>query len=185
METKTCSRCKETKHITLFSRNKARADGIHHHCKVCASQYKTNPDKRKAYFKRYNAEHSEKIHAYREAHREKMKAYCKNRWLEKRTELLEYKKQHYLKNKAVYIARNAKRHTSKMQRTPKWLTATDIFEIESIYAYAAALNTIGLRYHVDHIIPLQGTIVSGLHIPENLQVISAWDNISKGNRYAI
>lgn len=76
-----------------------------------------------------------------------------------------------------------KRRAAKLQRTPKWLTDGDLFEIECIYTYAAALNKVGLVYHVDHIIPLQGKIVSGLHVPENLRVIPARENISKRNKF--
>jgi 5-methylcytosine-specific restriction endonuclease McrA len=41
----------------------------------------------------------------------------------------------------------------------------------------------GVQWHVDHIIPLQGKNVSGLHVPENLQVIQGSLNIKKGNRF--
>ena len=41
----------------------------------------------------------------------------------------------------------------------------------------------GIKWHVDHIIPLQGKLVSGLHTVENLQVIPAKINMRKGNRY--
>jgi hypothetical protein len=76
-----------------------------------------------------------------------------------------------------------KRRVSKMQRTPPWLDVVQNAEIEFTYKYCAALRSIGLNYHVDHIVPLQGKTVSGLHVPWNLQVIPAEENIRKANRF--
>jgi hypothetical protein len=73
------------------------------------------------------------------------------------------------------------RDASKMQRTPSWLNAGHKFEIESIYKYCAALRSMNLKYEVDHIVPLQGKTVSGLHVPWNLQVITEQENRSKRN----
>lgn len=75
------------------------------------------------------------------------------------------------------------RHTKKLQRTPSWLNDGHRLEIESIYKYCSALRSCGLDYHVDHIVPLRGKTVSGLHAPWNLQVIHATENLQKGNTH--
>ena len=93
----------------------------------------------------------------------------------------------------TYIRKNiAKRNLwtsnyrqAKDQRMPSWLNSAHLFEMECVYNYCSALREIGLDYHVDHIVPLRGEIVSGMHVPWNLQVIPKLDNLEKGNRYAI
>jgi len=80
-------------------------------------------------------------------------------------------------------AKIMKRHAIKLQRTPNWLNAGHFFEIECVYQYCGALRSIGLDYHVDHIVPLRGKNVSGFHVPWNLQVLTAKENIIKGNHY--
>jgi hypothetical protein len=78
---------------------------------------------------------------------------------------------------------NLERKQAVRQRTPAWLDLVDKAEMESIYTYCLALRSCGLDYHVDHIIPLQGKSVSGLHVPSNLQVLYSKDNIAKKNRW--
>ena len=79
---------------------------------------------------------------------------------------------------------DAKRRAAKMHRTPTWLTDDDLWMIEQAYDLAALrTKMLGVQFHVDHILPLQGQYVSGLHVPTNLQVIPWLDNVSKANKY--
>ncbi len=66
---------------------------------------------------------------------------------------------------------------------PKWLNAGELFELESVYTYCSALRKIGLDYHVDHVVPLRGKSISGLHVPWNLQILPGRENMSKGNTF--
>ena len=84
-------------------------------------------------------------------------------------------------NPAKVYASTASRRASKLLRTPKWMDATQKAENDFTYEYCSALRSIGMDYHVDHVVPLQGKEVSGFHVPWNLQVIHAKDNLRKAN----
>lgn len=87
-------------------------------------------------------------------------------------------------NRGIMNAIDQKRYTSKKLRMPKWLSKTQQLEIQQIYITANKLtNETGIKYHVDHIIPLQGKIVSGLHVSWNLQILTQQENCQKSNRY--
>lgn len=87
------------------------------------------------------------------------------------------------KNKGRVLAWCRKRQLDKAQRTPAWLALEDFWLIEQFYDTAAArTKATGVQWHVDHKIPLRGKTVSGLHVPENLQVILGTENSRKGNR---
>lgn len=75
----------------------------------------------------------------------------------------------------------AKRRAAEKQAIPKWIGKDGLDAIKQFYKNAKKL---GSTYHVDHIIPLQGENVCGLHVPWNLQVIDGRINQSKGNKYA-
>lgn len=90
------------------------------------------------------------------------------------TECLERSRLHYTNNKASYLARNASRRALKLKATPIW---ADLEKIKEIY------RTCPEGYHVDHIIPLQGEYVSGLHVEYNLQHLSATENRQKSNKF--
>lgn len=87
------------------------------------------------------------------------------------------------KNPGKANALKAKRNAAKMQRTPAWLTEAHFKAIRDIYMQASQLSkTTGVLHHVDHIVPLQGKIVSGLHVPWNLRVVTATVNLTKNNK---
>ena len=93
-------------------------------------------------------------------------------------------KNYRLKNLAIVNARNRARRAAKNNRTPIWLTDIDHERIKNEYKLAYILSKVtGQKWEVDHVIPLQGEFVSGLHVPSNLRAILAFDNRSKHNRY--
>ena len=86
-------------------------------------------------------------------------------------------------NPVKILAHTRKQQTRRLMRCPKWLTLDDYWMIQQAYELASLRTKMfGFSWHVDHIIPLQGKTVSGLHVPTNLQVIPAVDNVRKGNR---
>ena len=75
---------------------------------------------------------------------------------------------------------------AKRKCIPKWVGKEELFLIREVYALAALrTNMFGFSWHVDHIVPIRGKYVSGLHSIENLQVIPAVDNIKKSNIYPV
>lgn len=87
------------------------------------------------------------------------------------------------KNPAKACALTMKRIAAKLKRTPKW---ADLTKIKAVYADAARLTMLtGTIHAVDHIIPLQGKLISGLHVHNNLQVITRSENSSKGNKWLV
>jgi hypothetical protein len=78
-------------------------------------------------------------------------------------------------------ATSGKRRAAKLQRTPAW---SDQALILAVYERARELTeATGTEHHVDHIYPLQGRLVSGLHVDTNLQILTGPDNCRKNNRY--
>jgi hypothetical protein len=92
----------------------------------------------------------------------------------------------WAKNKDKRASYEAKRRAAQLQRTPNWVTEDEKIRINALYSVAAMYTLArGVEYHVDHIIPLQGKLVSGLHVYANLRVIEGSDNVKKSNKYNI
>jgi hypothetical protein len=84
---------------------------------------------------------------------------------------------HGMSRTPEYKSHYAMRHTlAKRKQIPPWANNEKIMEI---YANRPA------GYHVDHIVPLQGEIVCGLHVENNLQYLPARENMSKQNHFEV
>jgi hypothetical protein len=194
---KTCSKCKISKPATDFYKNKVMADGLHSFCIVC---HKAANVARKA-IKRADPEFKAKELAYKKEYRqrtvEQRKQYMQE-WHAKNADAqIEYRKQYFLENsnyfkeyrqanKGAINARTRKRQAAKLQRTPAWLTESDHKVIWGFYEVAAMLTKHNAEpWEVDHKIPLQGKLVSGLHVPSNLQLMRSFDNRSKANKFEV
>jgi hypothetical protein len=78
---------------------------------------------------------------------------------------------------------NRERAAAKSKATPPWLTDNQRLEMVEMYKAARRLSRdTGIEHHVDHIHPIKGKKSCGLHVPWNLQILRASENISKGNK---
>jgi len=170
----------------------------------------SDAETRKEYSKQYYLKNKDVFKEYREKNREKRNAYnrayqkerkkndeeFRNRenarvlaWYHENFEKIKDKKNARNRkwrsnNKDIVNFHTNKRYTAKKQRLPVWINEKNLKQIQVMYTLASALTkSTGVQWHVDHIIPLQGKNVSGLHVPENLQVIQGSLNIRKNNKY--
>ena len=148
-------------------------------CVECASSHNT-AEGRKDLAKQYRKDNKEKTQQYRKDNLDK-----RREWLATNKDKTSAHKKTYRQNHSdVVLANNAKRRTSKQKRNAKWdIELTDLVVVEAYHLCELRENITGFSWHVDHVIPLNGKVVSGLHVWNNLAVIPAAQNLSKGNRY--
>ena len=156
---KNCSSCNLRKELTEFYTNSGK---YYCYCKECSKQKnkewkQRNKDKVAAYDKEWQQNNKDK----------KSKNY----------------KKYQVNNRAKVNSYNSYRRALEAQATPKWLTASHKLHMECKYSLAAMLSKhTAEQHHVDHIVPLNGKTVCGLHVPWNLQVLTAKANLSKSNK---
>lgn len=205
IETKHCSVCKAEKPFDAFNRQRSARDGVKSRCRECQSS-----DNRARYAAK--GEHiKDTVRAYASANADKVKAakadrYQRNRetvlaqqrdyaarTLPQRTErrreyrlanpdkerawAQSYRRANPHKNRA----RTSLRMARKKRATPTW---ANLDKVSAFYRSADALGMLtGEWYHVDHVVPLNGATVCGLHNEFNLQILTARENIAKSNRF--
>lgn len=182
---KTCSKCKQDKPLDAFHK---RLDAYAYVCKECKSSYvkekiatrtpeqvardrekakrnhANSRDKRLASMREYASANSEKLSAYRKSYYESHK----HEWVARRRADLR-----------ADVRKVTERKMRKLRATPAWAKA---HEISEVYGFAQEFIEAGIDVHVDHIEPLRGKLVCGLHVEHNLRVCLADANRSKGNR---
>lgn len=187
---KICTKCKEELDVSKFHKDKSSKDDLVGTCKVCVSTYnkeyrENNKEKEAVRAKEWNLANKERQakngKIYRKANK-KRKAETNKIWYQDNKESqAEYSKLWQQNNPDKVNAKTARYKASKLQRTVSYANNS---KIQALYTKAQRLtNETGILHHVDHIIPLQSPVVSGLHIENNLQVITATENLSKGNKF--
>jgi hypothetical protein len=199
---KKCSKCEQTKGNDAFYADARRKDGLQVCCKQCCSAMsKASRQKLKAEDKATPTEKSctdckttkpaseffknattsdglqgvcKQCHGKRSAanptSEKSRRWYAKNR---------DHMKAYFKVNRSRYYANNTARRAKRLCATPAWANEISIREV---YDFAQEFRNAGFDVHVDHIEPLQGKTVCGLHVEQNLRVCLADVNRSKGNR---
>lgn len=172
---RTCIKCLENKDISVFHRKSSAKDGYASVCKFCDNKrklewQKNNPEKVAERSKRYREKNKEKIVIANKLYFEKNREYINKRsllWIKN--------------NPAKANAITMRRLAQKKNATPKW---ADLQKIQIEYELASwCTNVTGIKYEVDHIVPLQSKLVCGLHCEANLRVITKKANQEKSNKY--
>ena len=130
----------------------------------------------------------DKLHKdlYRARHPEKSREIKKAGYYKYRDKHLAKRKRYVEKNRAKVNALAKAYKVRKKNRIPIWVDKAHMWLIKEVYELAQIrTKQFGYPWHVDHIIPLQGDLVSGLHVIKNLRVIPGVDNIKKKNKYEI
>lgn len=207
---KLCCKCKTEKPLSQFSKRSAAKDGLYSSCKDCESArvaewYSKNSEKQKQAAAKYYAENKQACLAtqavYRDRHREKIgaqiSAYRKTpEGKRKKTEhdrayvaaspdkVAVYGKRYRQGNKEKVAAHVQARRAARLQAINNQDTELLAFASQEANRLAKLRSSItGRPWELDHIVPLRGDCVSGLHNPANFQVIPRAVNRRKSKKF--
>lgn len=171
---KNCSSCREQKPFSHYSKRNASPDGLCAACKTCVNTRRKLYSSDKEYNKR-------RYWADPKASFERKEAWYKANPEKKKVHRKQYREANL---EAVRLAESTK-YIGRKTRVPKWLSQSQKQEIANVYSLRREVELLtGEQYHVDHIVPLQGKNVCGLHVPWNLQILPSDINLSKHNGFS-
>lgn len=160
---KVCTKCNLSKPFSEFYKQKTGKHGLRPNCKDCIN----------AANRKYAEENKERVYSHK-------KKYLDNNRDKHYKAAARWKSN----NRSKANSAQAKRRAAKLKATPDWLTEDQLADIQSMYELAKKFEGIfGLKYEVDHIVPLQGENVCGLHVGWNLQILEQGMNRSKSNKH--
>jgi 5-methylcytosine-specific restriction endonuclease McrA len=179
---KICSKCKIEKQLTNFSKRSGTKDGLRSCCKDCDRLYaKENIDKIKSY--RMSEKNKEKRRLEYKLNHDSFLEYKRNYKIKNKDKIRLVDINWRSLNQEKVNANRMKYIATQLQATPPWLTKEQLKQMQEVYKKALELYKLdGVKRHVDHIIPLKGKTVSGLHVPWNLQILTATENMQKSNK---
>ena len=151
----------------------------------CRADYEKKTEKYKERARKWEQDNRLRVRelaaGYREKNREKIKEFSKRDWQLHGDKRRARKKEYRAANPWVDATNSRNRQTRKQNAMPTW---ADTIKIGKIYkACARITRTTGIKHHVDHYYPLKSDLVSGLHNEFNLRIITAFDNLTKGNTF--
>ena len=168
---KRCGACGAEKDKCNFHVRRASPDGLAYKCKECVNRHS------REWRERNPGAHQRWYSENRSSRRQYNK-----QWREANPEFNRARMSQWMRENMVRVReKNMRRHAQKVSATPAWARMD---KIRLVYEEAERLTkATGVRYEVDHIVPIQGKIVSGLHWEGNLQILTKAENIAKRNRY--
>lgn len=176
---KVCTHCKQEKPFEAFYTSSTHKSGYASWCKQCEAE------RSKAKYENRKPAQLIKAKEWRETNKEAYNASIKAWRIRNPGRHEQIIKEWSKRNPDKVNARWMKYDASKKHRTPAWLSEDELWMIEQAYDIAQKRTVaFGFSWHVDHIVPLQGKTVSGLHVPWNLQVLTSKDNQIKSNKFS-
>lgn len=174
---KRCTKCDKEKEISQFNlcKGKPRA-----YCKACHSASamawsNANIERRREIANAFTKRKRERLGPPKNGGRPPI--YTPE---QKALKKLEWNRKWQRENKTTVLAKTREYQAIKINAFPVW---ADRQKIKDLYIRAAHLSKVtGVPMEVDHIYPLQGREVCGLHVEHNLRIISRFENRSKNNR---
>lgn len=179
---KTCTQCLQQKAFTEFHKMAKSPDGLQYRCKACKLQHqRENPNRSAVQRKYYEANKDICDQRVARSHK-KRSAYYTAKAIEwqsqNRDHYLETRRKSYKRRSAIEIER-VRRRAGKIKHGEMFMNEAEKAEVQAMYDFCKIFP----MFEVDHIIPLNGKTVSGLHVLTNLQVLEKSINRSKGNKF--
>jgi 5-methylcytosine-specific restriction endonuclease McrA len=185
---KTCKRCGRDKPPAAFSPRADAKDGLAYWCTPCKTEATKAGPRRKQVVQGYRMRNIDAC-AVRVAasvakdparYAAKARESAARRHRENPEHVRALKRRTYANNREAEIAR-VRRRQGRIRAVMPWVTQAHSAEMQGVYRFCSLFPA----FEVDHIVPLNGKQVSGLHVPENLQALTVRANRQKGATYEV